>query len=175
MKYFLLVVLLVAWSTTAMADDSKFSTHLHAKFQSKACTNCHDFFEKKLGGLSFKSHKGRTPDICVFCHSQSVTGFKHPDEWFARPGLYTSGMDAKQTCKAIKTALFAEFKNEKLLARQMEIHLFEDPRVLWAIEKATPTSGKLPGDEKAKGLVKGGFEQWKTQVNAWIAGGMKCE
>jgi hypothetical protein len=175
MKYAILVVLLLAWSITAVADDSKFSTHLHAKFQSTACTNCHDFFVKKLGGLSFKSHKGRTSDICVFCHSQSVTGFKHPDEWFAMPGLYTSGMGPKQTCEAIKKALHAEFKNDKLMARQIENHVFEDPRVLWAIEKATPNSGKLPGDQKAKGLVTGGFDKWKTQVRAWIAGGMKCD
>lgn len=174
MKYSIVVVLL-AWSIAAMADDSKFSTHLYAKFQAKSCTNCHDFFDEKRGGLAFKSHKGRTPDNCVYCHSQAVTGFKHADEWFARSGLYTSGMDAKQTCESIKTALFAEFKNEKLLIRQMEIHLFEDPRVQWGIEKATPNSGNLPGDAKAKGLVTGGLEQWKTQVRAWMDGGMKCE
>ena len=60
-----------------MADDSNFSTHVYSKFQTKGCTNCHDFFEKERGGLAFKDHKGRTPDMCVYCHTQAVTGFKN--------------------------------------------------------------------------------------------------
>lgn len=153
---------------------SRFSTHLYAKFQTRGCTSCHDFFEKKLGGLAFKSHEGRSPDTCVFCHTQEVTGFKHADEWFAQPGLYTSGMDAQQTCEAVKTAMHAKFKNSAMVARQIELHLFEDPRVMWGIEAATPNSGKLPGDRKEKDLVKDGLLKWKDQVRAWIQGGMMC-
>jgi hypothetical protein len=62
-----------------------------------------------------------------------------------------------------------------MVARQMELHLFEDPRVLWGIEGATPNSGMLPGGEKEKDLVKEGFTKWKDQVRAWIQGGMKCQ
>ncbi len=175
MKISIFVVVLLAWSITALADDSNFSTHLHSKFQTKGCTNCHDFFDKERGGLSFKSHKGRSPDMCVYCHTQDVTGFKHTDEWFAQPGLYTSGMDSQLTCEAIKTALHAKFKNKGMVARQMELHLFEDPRVLWGIEEATPNSGMLPGGEKEKDLVKEGLTKWKDQVRAWIQGGMKCQ
>jgi hypothetical protein len=175
MKHGILVLVLLAWSLTATADDSKFSTHLHAKFQTKSCTNCHDFFEKKLDGLSFKCHKGRSPDSCVLCHTQEVTGFKHTDDWFAQPGLYTSGMNSQQTCEAIKTAMHAEFKNKEMVARQIELHLFEDPRVLWGIAEATPNSGRLPGDKKEKELVKEGLAKWKDQVRAWIRGGMKCQ
>jgi hypothetical protein len=175
MKYCIFVVVLLAWSITALAGDSNFSTHLYPKFQTKGCTNCHDFFDKKRAGLVFKSHKGRSPDGCIYCHKQDVTGFKHADEWFAQPGLYTSGMDAKKTCEAIKTALHAEFKNKEMVARQMELHLFEDPRVLWGIEGATPNSGTLPGGEKEKDLVKEGLTKWKEQVRAWIKGGMKCQ
>jgi predicted CXXCH cytochrome family protein len=160
---------------SAYADDSNFSAHLHAKFQVKACTTCHDFFDKERGGLLFKSHEGRTPDMCVYCHTKEVTGFKHPDEWFAQPGLYLSRMDAQQTCEAIKTALHAKFKSNELIARQIEHHLFEDPRVLWGIEGATPNSGMLPSDKKEKDLVKEGFTKWKDQVRAWIQGGMKCQ
>ena len=175
MKHCILIVALMAWSITALADDSNFSAHLHAKFQSRSCTNCHDFFDKKLGGRAFKSHKGRSADICVYCHKQEVTGFKFTDDWYARPGLYTSGMNAQQTCEAIKTALFAKFKNKEMVARQIELHLFEDPRVLWGIEEATPKSGRLPGDKKEEDLVKEGLPIWKDQVRAWIQGGMKCQ
>jgi len=148
---------------------------LHAKFQVKACTTCHDFFDKERGGLSFKSHEGRTPDMCVYCHTMNVTGFKQPDEWFAQPGLYTSGMDSQQTCETIKTALHAKFKNKELIARQLERHLFEDPRVLWGIEDATPNSGMLPSNKKEKDLVKEGLTKWKDQVRSWIQGGMECQ
>lgn len=158
----------------SFAGESGFSTHLHKKFQVKACTVCHDFFEKKSKGLSFKDHKGRTPDMCVLCHTQEVTGFKNTDDWFARPGLYTSAMSARQACEAIKTAIHARFKHPSLVARELEKHLLEDPRVLWGIEGATANSGMLPEDKKETDLVKGGLELWKEQVRAWIEGGMKC-
>ena len=175
MKINIFVVILLAWSISALADDSNFSDHLFAKFQTKGCTTCHDFFEKERGGIAFNSHKGRTPDMCVFCHTREITGFKHADEWFAQPGLYTSGMNAQQTCEATKTSLHAEFKNKEMVARQLEAHLFEDPRVLWAIEGATPKSGMLPGGVKEKDLVKEGLPKWKDHVRAWIQGGMKCQ
>jgi hypothetical protein len=171
----LMVVFLVFMSVPAFADDSKFSTHLFAKFQSKSCTKCHDFYEQKLGGLAFKDHKGRSAEICVFCHQKNVTGYKHPEDWFAMSGLYTSDMDARQTCEAIKSAMHAKFKSKALNKRDMEKHLFEDPRVLWGIEGATPESGQLPGEKKEADLVKGGIALWKEQVNAWIQDGMECE
>lgn len=175
MKYRIWAVLLLAWTTAALADDTNFSTNLYAKFQAEGCTRCHDYFDKGRAGLAFESHKGRSPDGCIYCHRQDVTGFKHADEWFAQPGLYTSGMDAQQTCEATKTALHATFKNKEMVARQLEHHLFEDPRVLWGIEGATRNSGMLPGGRKAKGLVPGGLTKWKEQVGAWIRGGMKCQ
>lgn len=175
MKQILVAVVILAWCSTALADDSKFSTHLQKKFQVKGCTVCHDFFEKTRGGISFGSHQGRTPDMCVLCHTQEVTGFSQADEWFAQPDLYTSGMDAKKTCETFMTALHAKFKNKTLVARQIEKHLFEDPRVLWGIEGATPNSGKLPEGKKEADLAKGGLAEWKNQVKAWIQGGMKCE
>jgi hypothetical protein len=175
MKTSIFVAVLLAWSISALADDSTFSSHLFANFQTKGCTTCHDFYEKERGGLSFNSHNGRTPGMCVYCHTKEVTGFIYSDEWFARPGLYTSGMDAQQTCEATKAALQAAFKNKEMLARQLELHLFEDPRVLWGIEGATPKSGMLPGGAKEKDLVKEGLPKWKDHVRAWIQGGMKCQ
>ena len=174
MKSILAAALLLI-SVPVFADDSNFSTHLFAKFQVKACTKCHDYFEQNRDGLAFNSHKGRSVEMCVACHQESVTGFHHPEEWFAMPGLYTSGMNAQQTCEAMMTANGAKFKSKALNKREMKHHLFEDPRVLWGIEGATPKSGVLPSGKKEDDLVKGGMTLWKEQVNAWIDGGMKCQ
>ena len=174
-KYALPLMLVLAFGV-ANADDTLFSTNLHAKFQVKACTTCHDFHEQDKDGFYFTSHaKRRDVNRCKTCHNQKVTGFEHVKDWFAMPGLYLSGMDAKETCEQIKKAFHAEFKSDDLLASQLENHLFNDPRVLWAIEGATPNSGKLPFKKQEVDLVKGGIEEWKTQVMAWINGGMKCE
>lgn len=171
-----LSLLMILTATVARADDSLFSTNLQAKFQVKGCTTCHDFHEEDKGGLAFKSHAKRGDvNRCQKCHTTKVTGFEHPMDWFAMPGLYLSGMDAKETCQTIKKALHAEFKSDDLLAAQLEKHLFEDPRVLWGIEGATPNSGKLPFSKQEEDLVKGGLDQWRSEVTAWINGGMKCE
>ena len=160
----------------AHAEDSLFSAKLYAKFQAKSCTNCHDFYEKAKNGLSITTHASRLDvNNCTSCHTPDVTGLEHSSEWFAQPGLYTSGMDAKATCEKTKEAIHAEFKSTALLARQIETHLLTDVRVLWGIEGATPKSGNLPFKKKEADMVKGGMDEWKEQVAAWINGGMKCE
>jgi hypothetical protein len=174
LKQILLAISLLFPCVSAFADDANFSTHLFAKFQVKACTKCHDFFEQERNGLAFNSHRERSTEMCVVCHQKSVTGYEHPEDWFAMSGLYTSGMDAIKTCEATKTALHAKFKSSPLLKRELKKHLFEDPRVLWGIEGATLKSGQLPGGKKEDDLIKGGLALWKEQVNAWIDGGMIC-
>jgi hypothetical protein len=175
-RILLAVAALLFWGVAAQAaDDTLFSTHLFAKFQVRGCTTCHDYHSQERGGIAFGSHKGRSAESCKACHRQAVTGFEHPEEWFAQPGLYESGMDARETCETIKKALHAEFKSQALLARDMKKHLFEDPRVLWGIEGAIPGSGKLPSGKVETDLVKGGMERWKAEVTTWIDGGMKCE
>ncbi|MEK6544209.1 MAG: hypothetical protein AABZ44_07230 [Elusimicrobiota bacterium] len=175
MKYYAIALLVLAGSVAALTDDAAFSSHLAAKFQVKACTNCHDFFDEKRGGRALTTHKGRTVQTCVACHNKDVTGFTQVDEWFARPGLYMSGMSPQETCEAMMSALNAKFMNKTRLARELEEHFFNDPRVLWAIEGATPGSGRLPQKLAQKDLVKGGLDEWKHQVKAWIDGGMLCK
>ncbi len=163
-------------SGPALADDTLFSTNLYAKFHAGSCTICHDFFEKDKNGLAFATHaKRRDSNRCTSCHKSGITGFKHSSEWFAQPGLYTSGMDPKTTCQKIMEVLNAAFKNKELLAREIEDHLLKDPRVLWGIKGATPESGNLPFKKRETDLVEGGLDEWKEQVMAWIKGGMKCE
>jgi len=172
----IMVVLLVSnMRHRVLNSDVTFSTHLYPKFQSKSCTTCHDFFEKKLDGLSFGTHRELTAEKCVECHDKEVTGFARPDDWFARPGLYTSDMNALQTCETIKREMHVQFKHRGKAARDMTEHLLESPRVLWGIAGATPKSGKLPKGRVEKELVQGGMEQWKKEVTAWIQGGMECK
>lgn len=160
----------------ALAEDVKFSTNLHEKFQAKACTQCHDFHDKERKGFYYNTHVSRRDvNRCSTCHTQDVTGFEHAHEWFAMPSLYMSGMDAKTTCETIKKSFHPEFKSDALQAQQMQTHLLTDPRVLWGIEGATPKSGNLPFGKKEPGMVKGGIDEWKSQVTAWISGGMKCD
>ena len=174
-QYVLSAILFFIFSI-AHADDTLFSTNLFAKFHAGSCTICHDYWEKDKNGLAFTSHKKRNDvNRCIKCHKSSVTGFKHSDDWFAQPELYTSGMDAKTTCEKIMEVLFAKFKSRELLARDLEHHLLEDPRVLWGIEGATPESGNLPFKKKETDMVEGGLDEWKKEVMAWIEGGMKCE
>ena len=89
------------------------------------------------------------------------------------PGLYLSGMNPRQTCKAVMVALHRSSKTRRWW-RGSKKHLFEDP-ALWSIEGVLPTSGMLPEGKKQTDLVKGGFPEWEKQVNAWIEGGMKCK
>jgi hypothetical protein len=171
----MIVLLVSALRNRVVSNDIMFSTHLYPKFQAKGCTNCHDFFEQKLGGLAFTTHRLLTAEKCVECHDKEVTGFARADEWFARPGLYTSDMNAQQTCETIKREMHAQFKHKGKLARDLTTHLFESPRVLWGIAGATPKSGKLPKERVEKDLIQGGLQQWKKDVNAWIQGGMECK
>ncbi|MCP3875208.1 MAG: hypothetical protein GY699_18895 [Desulfobacteraceae bacterium] len=173
---FVLPAILFLISGFAYADDTLFSTNLNAKFHAGSCTTCHDFFEKDKNGLTFTNHaKRRDVNRCTKCHKSSVTGFKHRSDWFAQPGLYTSGMDSKTTCEKIMEVLNAKFKSKDLLARDLEHHLLEDPRVLWGIEGATPESGNLPFKKKETDMVEGGLDAWKKEVMEWIKGGMKCD
>jgi len=169
------VLLFAAVKNRTENIDSRFSTNLYPKFQAKGCTNCHDFFAQKLNGLSFTTHRDRKAEKCVECHDHDVTGFAHADEWFARPGLYTSDMNVQQTCETIKAQMHASFKHKDKLAREMTAHLFESPRVLWGIAGATPKSGTLPKGKSEHDLIQGGIKQWKKEVNAWIQGGMTCD
>lgn len=174
-QYTLTVALLFIFNT-AHANDTLFSTNLFAKFHAGSCTICHDFFEKEKDGLAFTTHaKRRNVERCTSCHKSGITGFKHSSDWFAQPGLYTSGMDSKATCEKIMEVLNAKFQSKDLLARDLEHHLLEDPRVLWGIKGATPESGDLPFKKKETDMVEGGFDEWEKQVLAWIKGDMKCE
>jgi hypothetical protein len=171
----LATALVLARSPAAPAAESDFSAHLFPKFQAKACTNCHDFFEQQRDGLAYTGHKGRSSEMCTACHNKEVSGFEAAEDWFAQPGLYTSGMTAVQTCEAVKAALHAKFKSKALVVKQIRKHLLEDPRVLWGIEEATPKSGALPSGKRQTDLVKGGMAQWKEQIEDWIARDLKCQ
>lgn len=159
----------------AAADDTKFSTHLHAKFHHSACLTCHQFFTRNIAGtgkrgIGWTHHIANKNRNCVECHTAEVTGFKHAEEWFADPNIDYSGMGPKETCEFVKTTLNGKYSTQEMMLK----HLLTDPRILWAIEGGQEKVGGLPGGKKRE-LIPGNFDEWRAQVTAWVGGGMKCE
>ena len=69
-KVTLPLVLLITFGISH-ADDSLFNTNLFAKFQVKACTTCHDFYEQDKNGLAFTTHAKRLDvNRCKSCHKE---------------------------------------------------------------------------------------------------------
>jgi hypothetical protein len=81
---------------------------------------------KPVNNFILEKYLGRWYETARLDHSFE-RGLRNPE-------LYTSGMDAKTTCEKIMEVLFAKFKSRQLLARGLEHHLIEDPRVLWALK-----------------------------------------
>ncbi len=159
----------------AKADDSKFSTNLHAKFHADACLTCHQFFTKKIAGtgkkgLAWNTHFARKQQQCTECHTSEVTSMAKAADWFADPELDYSGLGPKETCEFIKTSHHGKVGTPEA----MMSHLLTDPRILWGIKGGLPNSGNLPMGKKQE-LISGDIDEWRTQVVAWISGGMKCE
>lgn len=157
----------------AQADDTKFSTNLHAKFHHKACLTCHQFDTKNINGggkgIGWTTHFARKQQKCETCHTAEVTGMKGED-WFADKELDYTGLGPKETCEFIKTTHHGKTGTPAA----MKAHLLTDPRILWGIKGGLPTAGNLPFGKKAE-VIPGDMAEWTKQVNAWIDGGMKCE
>jgi hypothetical protein len=159
----------------ALADDTKFSTHLHAKFHHSACLTCHQFFTKNIAGtgkkgLAWNTHFARKQQKCTECHTTEVSSMEKAEDWFADQELDYTGMGPKETCEFIKTTHHGKTGTPAAMLS----HLMTDPRILWGIKGGLPNSGKLPMGKKAE-LIPGDIDEWRTQVAAWINGGMKCE
>lgn len=166
---------LAVFATTTWADDTKFSTHLHAKFHHSACLTCHQFFTKNIAGtgkkgLAWNTHFARKKQACTECHTSDVTSMEKAADWFADPEIDYSGLGPKETCEFIKTTHHGKVGTPAA----MMAHLLTDPRILWGIKGGLPKSGQLPMG-KSRELIPGDIDEWRTQVAAWVGGGMKCE
>jgi hypothetical protein len=173
LKYAFAALLALGFGSV-IADDTKFSTHLHAKFHHPACLTCHQFQTKKIAdtgkkGLGWSTHFARKQQQCSECHKPEITGMKAED-WFADKDLDYSGMGPKETCEFIKTT----HNGKTGTPDAMMSHLLTDPRILWAIKGGLPSSGNLPMGKKAE-LIPGDIDEWRAQATAWVGGGMKCE
>ena len=169
-----LTIMLALGLGSAYADDTKFSTHLHAKFHHSACLTCHQFETKNIAGtgkkgIGWTTHFARKQQKCETCHTPEVTGMKGED-WFADKELDYTGMGPKETCEFIKTTHHGKTGTPEAMTK----HLLTDPRILWGIKGGLPTAGNLPFGKKAE-LIPGDMQEWTRQVTAWIGGGMKCE
>lgn len=170
-----LAACLAALSASAWADDTKFSTHLHAKFHHSSCLTCHQFFTKNIAGtgkkgIGWTNHFARKQQACTECHTTAVTSMEKAEDWFADKDLDYTGMGPKETCEFIKTTHHGKTGTPAAMLS----HLMTDPRILWAIKGGLPNAGGLPQGKKAE-LIPGDIDEWRTQVAAWINGGMKCE
>lgn len=173
MKKMILGLVLAFGFSGAQADDTKFSTNLHAKFHAKACLTCHQFDTKSINGggkgLGWTTHFARKQQKCETCHTPEVTGMKGED-WFADKELDYTGLGPKETCEFIKISHHGKTGTPAA----MTAHLLTDPRILWGIKGGLPTAGNLPFGKKTE-LISGDMEEWTKQVTAWVGGGMKCE
>lgn len=173
MKKIILGLVLAFGFTGVQADDTKFSTNLHAKFHQKACLTCHQFNTKSINGggkgLGFSTHFARKQQKCETCHTAEVTGMKDGD-WLVDNEIDYTGLGPKETCEFIKATHHGKINTPAA----MTSHLLTDPRILWAIQGGLPSSGNLPFGKKAE-LISGDMAEWTKQVTAWVGGGMKCE
>ncbi len=138
-----------------------FSTRLYAKFQHERCLSCHQFNSREHDGRAYSSHRSRY--LCMQCHRPDVIGLPPNTEWMAPLNMDYTGFSAPATCRLIKTRIGADPDGRKLAA-----HLLNDGRIRWALD-----SGMTPGGQKP--AVPGGYKEWKKDVEAWVADGMRCE
>jgi hypothetical protein len=165
----------------ATSGASAFADHLHAKFLHPRCLNCHHF--NAPDGLGSQPLPGEAPTApphkelsngdCRACHTQAVTGVPpdvKPSQQWRSPGrdMDWTGMTPQQTCELIKQANQGAFADPA----DMTDHLTQDRLILWAV-----TRGRVPpaATPQARDRVPGGRQEWLTQVDAWIKGGMQCD
>jgi hypothetical protein len=174
----LLVVLinLPAWGGEAEPSAS-FADHLYAKFQHARCLNCHHF--NAADGMGSQPLPGEAPTSprhqelkdgdCHACHTHAVTGVPPAFQQWRAPSIDMdwTGKSAEEACQLIKQAKQGEFADPTRMAE----HLRRDRLIVWAL-----TRGRVPpaGSPQVRDRVPGDRQEWITQVDAWINGGMRC-
>ena len=138
-----------------------FADRLHAKFQHARCLECHQFNTRERNGRAFTSHRSRY--LCVECHRPDVIGLPPNTDWMAPLNMDYTDFSPAATCRLVKTRMGMDPTGKKLAH-----HLLHDGRIRWGLD-----SGMTPGGPKP--TVPGGYAEWKRDVEAWIADGMRCE
>lgn len=138
-----------------------FADRLHAKFQHARCLECHQFNTRERDGRAFTSHRSRY--LCVECHRPDAIGLPPNTDWMAPNNMDYTGFSAAATCRLVKARMGNDPTGKKLAD-----HLLHDGRIRWALD-----SGMTPGGPRP--TVPGGYKEWKRDVEAWIADGMRCD
>jgi hypothetical protein len=159
--FLILSALSPAAGATGAAPGASFAETLYPFFQHERCLACHQFNSKRSHGLSYTTHRNRY--LCDTCHQPQLTGLKG-GEWQAPlPRLDWTGLDVRDTCALIKRNAGSGDAGQGLRA-----HLLTDGRIHWALDSGMTPAGRYP-------TVDGGSAAWHRQVQAWLAGGMRCE
>lgn len=163
-RFLLLPVLTLALQTawaSSTAPGAGFAETLYPLFQHPRCLTCHQFNSARSQGLAYSTHRNRY--LCDTCHSPDLTGLKG-GEWQAPlPRLDWTGLAPRETCELIKRNTGAADA-----ARRLREHLLHDARIHWALDSGMTPGGPRPTPE-------GGSAVWRREVQAWLAGGMRCE
>ncbi len=142
-----------------------FRDGLAAAFRHPRCFTCHSFNTPLFSQLVALPHVADSN--CNGCHA---TGFTEVSVWEAPPAMLSfHDKTIEELCdQAMDPGAFATF----------EEHLKQDEKILWALEVGrapNPASPSDPGSALQKDLVPGGSAQFVQLVDAWIAGGTKCQ
>ncbi len=148
------------WASTA-APGAGFAETLYPLFQHPRCLTCHQFNSARSQGLSYSTHRSRY--LCDTCHHPQLTGLKG-GEWQAPLArLDWTGLAPRETCELVKRNTGGADA-----ARRLREHLLHDGRIHWALDSGMTPAGPRPTPE-------GGSTAWQGAVEAWLAGGMRCE
>lgn len=161
MRRLTLALLALLWVPALAGEPVRFADSLHAKFHHARCLECHQFNTRERNGRAFTSHRSRY--LCTQCHRPDVIGLPPNTDWMAPNGMDYTGFSAAATCRLVKARMGNDPDGRKLAD-----HLLHDGRIRWALD-----SGMTPGGPKP--AVPGGSREWKRDVEAWIADGMRCE
>lgn len=150
----------LVWASTA-APGTGFAETLYPLFQHPRCLTCHQFNSARSQGLSYSTHRSRY--LCDNCHHPQLTGLKG-GEWQAPLArLDWTGLTPRETCELIKRNVGGADA-----ARRLREHLLHDGRIHWALDSGMTPAGPRPTPE-------GGSAAWQREVEAWLAGGLRCE
>lgn len=138
-----------------------FADRLHAKFHHARCIECHQFNTRERNGLAFRSHRNRY--LCIQCHRPHVIGLPPHTEWMAPLNMDYTGFSPAATCHLVKARMGIDPTGKKLAH-----HLLHDGRIRWSLDSGMTPSGPRP-------TIPGGYAEWKADVEAWVADGMRCD
>jgi hypothetical protein len=171
--------LLTAWAMVTVPPPPTFATTLLPTFRHARCINCHavaaDNFQKATAANPNRGLPSTHPDVtaasdCRSCHTNALL----PSEGTLNPGWQAAPADMDFRNKSdMHLCLAANLPGSK--ARDVREHLTQDKLILWAVG-----DGRRPADASGSALPAlpvappMSIAQWRTLVQQWLDGGMRC-